>query len=86
MSVYDSHNAHLNSISFIVCPYLQQDATHAAYQELGHCNLGGKSVTNLQYHSRLNILRSRKRFNILLCRICLFLQINVPAARSYHYQ
>jgi hypothetical protein len=30
------HNAHLNPINFTICPYLQQDATYAAYQELGH--------------------------------------------------
>jgi len=39
MSIQDSRNAHLNSIKYIVCPYLQQDATHADYQELGHCIL-----------------------------------------------
>uniref|UniRef100_A0A0A9H2S9 Uncharacterized protein n=1 Tax=Arundo donax TaxID=35708 RepID=A0A0A9H2S9_ARUDO len=38
MSISNSHNAHINSINFIICPYLQQDATQAAYQELGHCN------------------------------------------------
>ena len=36
VSIYDSHDAHLNSINIILCPYLQQDATHTAYQELGH--------------------------------------------------
>lgn len=36
MSTSDSHNTHLNSIYLTFCPYLQQGATHATCQELGH--------------------------------------------------
>jgi hypothetical protein len=46
------HNAHLNPINFTVCPYLQQDATYAAYQELGHILRSKK----WQYHSKFDIL------------------------------
>jgi hypothetical protein len=35
--IYMTHKCYPNY--FIACPYLQQDATHAAYQELGHNDL-----------------------------------------------
>lgn len=69
VSIYDSHDAHLNSITITICPYLQQDASYAAYQELGHC--WAKRVTVYMWWSFMSIYNSHDAHlnstNIIVC-------------------